>query len=87
MLRISIIESLDDAITLRLEGRIIDRWVEELSRSCEPILAERRRLILDLAGVRFLDREAITLLWNLKRRQVSFVNCSQFVANKLQSPR
>ena len=86
MLKISVIESSDAAVTLRLEGRIIGCWLEELRQSCDRILAEGRRLTLDLAGVWFLDREAGTLLRNLKEGAVGFTNCSHLVAEQLKNP-
>ncbi len=83
MLRISTVESEKEAIRLQLEGRVVGRWVAELSRSCVPILEQGRKLTLDLGGVSFVDRDGIALMRGLMRRQVVLENYSTFVAIQL----
>ncbi len=73
------------SVTLRLEGRVIGPWVEELRQSCEPVLAGGARLALDLSGVSFVDRDGVVLLRSLERRQVALLNCSGFVAELLRA--
>ena len=84
MLKISYMESMDNARTLRLDGQVIGPWVEELRNVCERLLSEGKRLTLDLAGVSFIDREGVSLLWSLAARQVGLINRSRFVAEQLR---
>ena len=84
MVRISVTGSGPDAVTLLLEGQLIGEAVNELDLSCEQALANGRRLILDLAGVLFIDREGVALFHRLATRNVSIVNCSGFVTELLK---
>jgi ABC-type transporter Mla MlaB component len=71
-------------MTLLLEGQLIGEAVDELNSSCEQALANGRRLILDLAGVSFIDRKGVALFHRLATRNVSTVNCSGFAAELLK---
>ena len=71
MLKIAIIETSGQAVTLRLEGRVIGPWVEELRRSCERALDRGGRLTLDLAHVSFIDRDGIALFRDLGDHRVA----------------
>ena len=83
MLRISRVEALDGAVMLRLEGQVRGAWVEELCRTCEPLLATDNGLILDLTEVSFLDLAGVALCRRLRERNVAFLHCSPFVAEQL----
>ena len=50
MLRVSVVQSSSQTVTLRVEGEVKGRWVAELRRACEESLSRDVRLILDLAG-------------------------------------
>ncbi len=78
MLRISHIESSENAATLRLEGQITGPWTQELSAACERILATGHTLTLDLQDVSLIDRQALSVLSALSRRAVVFRHCSPF---------
>jgi anti-anti-sigma regulatory factor len=69
---------------LRLEGRVVGPWVEELRRSCDWALAAAPGLTLDLAGVTFADRTGVALLRSLRGRGVALANCSAFLAAQLK---
>lgn len=84
MLKIERIGTAGETSTLRLEGRVIGPWVEELRRSCDPVLATGARLTLDLGEVSFVDREGVELFRSLRQRQVALSNCSPFVAEQLK---
>jgi ABC-type transporter Mla MlaB component len=86
MLRISVVDSTGNALTLLLEGKVIGDAVDEVNASCDQALAEGRRLTLDLAGISFIDRKGVALFHRLASRQVSIVNCSGFVAEQLKAP-
>ena len=61
MMRISVVQSSSQAVTLRLEGEVKGGWVAELRQSCEGALSEGTELVLDLAGVSYIDRDGIAL--------------------------
>ncbi|MGH7703050.1 MAG: sigma-70 family RNA polymerase sigma factor [Gemmatimonadales bacterium] len=82
MLRIDVVGQAGDEITVRLEGRMVGPWVEELRRACEPCLGNGHALILDLSGVSFIDREGLVLCRTLLK-DAQFTNCSPFVKELL----
>ena len=85
MLKISQPTPANHAVMLKLEGRVIGPWVNELQRECERLLRERGTLTLDLADVEFVDRAGVSLFLNLKSRGVSLTKCSPFVAEELKA--
>jgi anti-anti-sigma regulatory factor len=85
MLRITVVESSSEAVKLRVEGRVTDRWVEELRRSCDVhALYDGIRLTLDLADVSFVDTAGIEFLKELRSRCVTLLSPSPFVAEQLK---
>ena len=85
MLKIVRIETGNGAEGLRLEGRVIGPWVDELRRSCEPFLATGATLTLDLSDVSFVDRDGVELFRRLRTHHVALSNCSPFVAEQLKA--
>jgi hypothetical protein len=83
MMRISIVQSSSQAVTLRVEGEVKGRWVAELGRACEEALSRDIRLDLDLADVAFVDIDGINLFRVLMDRQVVFTNPCPFIAEQL----
>ena len=84
MLRISFVESSQEASTLRLEGRVIGPWVGELSRLCDSLLRDRVALTLDLSDVSFVDGEGQALFRELRASRVVLRNCSPLVHEQLK---
>ena len=84
MLRISMISDSDEEIAYHLEGRLVGPWVNELRRIGDDAFAQKKTLTLDLEGVRFADHSGITLLQELSQRQVSQLNCSQFLMQQMK---
>jgi ABC-type transporter Mla MlaB component len=84
VLKISIINDSDQAIELQLEGKLVGPWVEELRKLSDEALSLQKNVSLDLAKVWFVDSRGVTLLHNLAKRQVSELNCSQFVSQQLK---
>lgn len=70
---------------LKLEGRIVGPWVDELYRICESLLAEDRALKLDLAEVSYADPAGVAALNNFKSRGASLKNCSPFVEQQIKT--
>ena len=86
MLRITVVESSDNAVRLRVEGRMTGRWIEELRRSCDlHAVGDGIRITLDLADVSFVDAEGIELLKELRSHCVTLLSPSPFVAEQLKS--
>jgi ABC-type transporter Mla MlaB component len=83
MVKISTLSRAGNAITLQLEGRLLDLWVTEVRTFCDTLLSEDSELILDLANLSFCDSQGITLLQDLQARRVRLVNCSPFLAGQI----
>ena len=84
MLKISILNDSDQAIELQLEGKLVGPWVEELRRLSDEALSLQKNVSLDLEKVWFVDSRGVALLRDLAKRQVSELNCSQFVSQQLK---
>jgi hypothetical protein len=84
VLRISLLEALDQAVTIRLEGQVRSPWVDELRRACEQLLAKGNELRLDLSEVSFIDLDGVALCRRLRDRKVGILHCSPFVAEQLK---
>jgi len=84
VLKISIISDSDQAVQFQLEGKLVGPWVEELQRLSDEALSHQKAVSLDLERVWFVDLRGVTLLRDLARRQVSQLNCSQFVSQQLK---
>jgi len=90
MLRISqrAAENEGGATYLRLEGQVTGPWVEELRRVCTETSRNnghsKDHLVIDLAGVSFLDADGVALFHELAARRGLFTNCSSFVAEQLR---
>ena len=83
MLRITKLDGNAAVPTLKLEGKLLGPWVDEVRRACYD-LAIPGRVQLDLAAVTFVDAAGARLLRELLRRGVSLVVCSGFVAALLE---
>jgi len=84
MLRITRVASLDQEVTLKLDGRVAGQWVELLRKSAESVLEEGMRLTLDLENICFIDCEGFGLIKDLIDRGVRQVNASLFVAEQIK---
>ena len=74
-------ESMDrpSAVTLRLAGEVMGLEVAELDRVANELLAKRRGVRLDLAGVTYVDDEGVALLRGLRAGGAVWENASSFV--------
>jgi anti-anti-sigma regulatory factor len=86
MLRIEEVGEDVATVTLRLEGRVVTQWVAALEEECQRVLRTPKRLILDFAGVTFIDRDGVTLLEKMNGGPVQVVNCSPFLRELLRCP-
>lgn len=62
MLRIDVKSHTDVETVLKLSGWLSGREVDTLRREGEARQAETRRLVIDLSGLRFIDRSGLDLL-------------------------
>jgi anti-anti-sigma regulatory factor len=84
MLKITRVGSLDQEVTLQLDGRVTGPWVELLRQSAESVLAEGAGLTLDLRNICFIDCEGVVLIKSLIDRGVRQANAPLFVAEQIR---
>lgn len=84
MLRISRIESSSGKVILRLEGRLIGLWVDELRSCCAAACNNGDQLSLDMTDVLFADGKGLVLLRALRESNVGLAGCSPFLAEQLK---
>ena len=83
MLRITPLAT-NGTTTLKLEGRLVGAWADELNRVCEATLDEPRRVRLDLTDVTFADAAGIAAVKAAIQRHVEIVGCSLFLSELLR---
>jgi anti-anti-sigma regulatory factor len=83
MLRITRVADHDERRLLKLEGKLMGPWVNELERVCAETSESPVRVSLDLAAVRFVDQAGVNLLRGLLERGVRLAACSRFIAELL----
>ena len=80
MLRITPAHSDVEGAVLKLEGRMVDEWVQLFRATCEDYLSGKdTRLILDLSALGYVNDEGVALLRHLEKRGVRFVFLSPFL--------
>jgi len=85
MLRVTVVESSRNAVTLRVEGRITGAAVEELRLACDVHTRPNEvQLSLELADVSFADAAGIAFLKELRSRGVDLMRISPFMAEQLK---
>lgn len=85
MLRITVVELSQSAVTLRVEGRITGASVEELRTACGVHnSADEVQLSLELADVSFADAAGLVLLKELGSRGVSLMHANPFLSEQLK---
>jgi len=83
VLRITQEERTQGLTRLRLDGRVVGEWVAVLADACDAAHEAGGRLALDMAGVCFLDSEAVRLVKRLMRAGVEVSGSSAFVREQL----
>ena len=84
MLKITRVAQSNQKITLQLDGRVADQWIDLLLQSAESILNEGFLLTLDLKNICFIDCAGLTLIKSLMKRGVRQVNAPLFVTEQLR---
>ena len=80
MFKITKIEQNDRTINLRMDGKLIEGWPSEFEKLYVKIKNEDyTRIIIDFAGVSFIDDDAIGFIEKIKDDRVDIINCSPFI--------
>ena len=86
MLKISMIESTEEMVNIRIDGQISGEGVKLLQKTCKAHLEKSLRLSVDLQHVSFVDRDGIAMLRKLTECKVEFLNASPFIAEQIRKP-
>lgn len=70
----------DTTILLKLEGKLLEPWIEELERSIHGAPAHPNALKLDLSALTFADTAGARFLLGLLRQGAMLTACSGYVA-------
>ena len=85
MLKITEMAQNDSGRTLKLEGKLLGPWVDELRNVCTQPLNRAEQVGLDLAAVTFVNAAGAKLLRELIRKGIIITQCSAFVAELLHA--
>jgi anti-anti-sigma regulatory factor len=84
VLRISQIEGSDSGTILRLEGRVVAEVATVLEQECSELLGGWDEVMLDLAGVTFVDLAGVEVFRRLSRAGAEILCPSGAVASVLE---
>ena len=85
MLRISVVTNAD-ATTVKLEGKLLRPWCDEVLRACRGASATGQPVRLDLYDVDYVDHDGFALVRSLRDVDgVVLSRCSNFVAELLHT--
>ncbi len=79
MVRLTRTTRLPHEVVLVVEGQIVAEWVGLLEEECRKLTGTDQRVLLDLAGVSFIDRRGARLLRDLAAQSVTLINCPPLV--------
>lgn len=84
MLRITT-ERNENSFSMKLEGRVEGAWIEVLRKAWTDAtsLDGGRKVVADLGGVNFADREGRTLLLTMQKQGVTLTRLSGFMREVL----
>ena len=85
MLRISSTAEAGSRVTVKAEGSLVGDWVPLLHAECVRHLDAARLVELDLADVRFVDRDGAAMVRGLMARGVKVIRASALM-NALLGP-
>ena len=84
MLRITRIAGSDSVDTLKLEGKLLGPWVNEVRNAYALSRSHASATRLDLSELSFVDPDGAALLRELNGSGVPILACSSFIAELLQ---
>ncbi|HSA63895.1 MAG TPA: hypothetical protein VLE25_04345 [Nitrospira sp.] len=85
MLKITKIEETGTTVLLKLEGKVTEQWAALLDGECRAFLNNRQTLMLDCAGVNFLDARGVDVLRNLRLNNVTILGAPEIVTELLRT--
>jgi ABC-type transporter Mla MlaB component len=85
VLKITEMAQSDSGRTLKLEGKLLGPWVDELRNVCRQLLTRAEQVSLDLAAVTFVNAAGAKLLRELIRNGIIITQCSAFVVELLHA--
>jgi anti-anti-sigma regulatory factor len=85
MLKITTIEETGTTVLLKLEGKVTEQWAALLDGECRAFLNNRQTLMLDCAGVNFLDARGVDVLRNLRLNNVTILGAPEIVTELLRT--
>ena len=83
MVRLTVISHTSDEAVLKIEGWVSGGDVALVEEEGTRLLQQTQRLVLDLKGVRFIDREGIALLQRWSGERLVLRGASPFVRTRL----
>jgi len=85
MLKITKMEENGMTVVLKLEGKVTEQWATLLDGECRTFLRNHKALLLDCAGVNFLDARGVDVLRNLPLNQVTIIGAPGIVTELLRT--
>jgi hypothetical protein len=73
----------DRGVLLKLEGKLLEPWLGELTSACTPPRTEPAPVRLDLSALTYVDEPGVRALKTLIRQGVTVATTSAFVATLL----
>jgi anti-anti-sigma regulatory factor len=71
---------------LRLEGKIVKDCIPDLKKLLLRYRdIENKRVVLDFAGVTFIDNTVVRMLEKIKDDRIKIINCSLFIRTLLSN--
>lgn len=84
MVRLTVVTQTPEKVVVKVEGWVSGADVALLSEEGTRLLQESERLLLDLNGVRFIDREGVALLQRWSKEGAVLRGGSLFVRGLLE---
>lgn len=85
MLKITKLEENGTTVVLKLEGKVTEQWAALLDGECRAFLRNQKALLLDCAGVNFLDERGVEVLINLRLNKVTIIGAPGIVTELLRT--
>jgi ABC-type transporter Mla MlaB component len=77
----------EKSFKVRLCGQLTKEYLQEVERTLAAENTESQTVVLDLANVTFVDREAMVFLCSAKARNITIENCPSYVIRWIQQER
>ncbi|UCE22675.1 MAG: anti-sigma factor antagonist [Candidatus Aminicenantes bacterium] len=84
MLRITVKKEGKKSRVLFLEGKVCQKWIEELSAEIDRGLNKGEKIVLDFSKVGFIDEETADMINRLPFQKVEKRNGSLFIRTMLK---